>query len=242
MSLLRAEGITVRFGALVALDGVDIVLEEGRATGIIGPNGAGKTTLLDVLTGGRRPDAGTVTIDGRDVTSARPHRRARLGLGRTFQRSAPFGSLTVFENVLVAAEICRRWSPERRPPRAVADGVLAQLGLAGVADRRADDLPIGLARRMELGRALAAGPRVLLVDEPAAGLDPAERDDLGQVLRTLVAAGLAVGLVDHDVELVMGVCGQVHVLDFGRTIALGPPARVRTDSAVQAAYLGAGAG
>ena len=240
MPLLHVEGVEVRFGGLRALAGVSLAAAAGRVTGIIGPNGAGKTTLFDVITGLRAPAAGRVVLDGRDVTRARPHRRARLGLARTFQRLELFESLSVRDNVLVAAEIRRRWSGGREDPATTADDVLERTGLRAFAGRRADALPTGLARRVELARALATRPRLLLLDEPASGLDSGERAALGRLLVELAGDGTAVVLVEHDVELVVQVCAEVHVLDFGRVIASGPPGQVRADPAVQAAYLGAG--
>ena len=234
--MLRVQGIDVQFGGVRALWGVDLGVESGAVTGLIGPNGAGKTTLFNVVTGLQSANRGRVFLDGTDITAARPQRRARLGVGRTFQRLELFGTLTARENVLMAAEI-RRASHEGGA-RGMADSLLERVGLTAVADQPADLLPTGLARLLELARALATRPCLLLLDEPSSGLDEQETDQLGQVLTDLAADGMAVLLVEHDMRLVMGVCRRVTVLDFGRVIAEGPAAAVRADPLVQAAYLG----
>jgi branched-chain amino acid transport system ATP-binding protein len=231
---LAVEQITVRFGGVVALGGVDLSAGPGTVTGLIGPNGAGKTTLWNVITGLQRADAGLVRLDGQDVSALRAHERARLGISRTFQRLELFGSLSVRDNLMVAAEAARVEAPD-----ALVRDVLERVGLARLAGARGADLPTGTARLVELGRALAARPRVLLLDEPGSGLNDEESDRFGDLLLDLAAEGIAVLLVEHDVELVMRVCSYIHVLDFGRIIATGTPAEVRADEAVQAAYLGA---
>jgi branched-chain amino acid transport system ATP-binding protein len=235
---LEVEGIDVRFGGVRALSGVSLGVEAGQVTGLIGPNGAGKTTLFNVMCGLQRPGAGDVRLDGRSLAGVPAHRRARLGLGRTFQRLEVFGSLTVQENLLVAAEIRRRWARDRFDTRRAADEVLDLVGLAAVAHRRADELPTGLARLVEVGRALMSRPSVLLLDEPSSGLDDRETDALAALLARVAGGGVAVLLVEHDVELVMSVCAWIWVLDFGRVLAGGRPAEIRLDPAVQAAYLG----
>ena len=234
--MLRVEEVSVQFGGLRALDGVDLEADAGQVTGLIGPNGAGKTTLFNVVTGLQRPNRGRVVIDGRDVTTAGPKDRARRGLGRTFQRLEVFGSLSAEDNVLVALE---NRGLRGRAARAEAARLLSRVGLTAVASAQADVLPTGLARLLELARALACRPRLLLLDEPSSGLDPAESDRLGDLIAELAAEGLAVLLVEHDMEMVMKLCGRIHVLDFGRVIASGPPSEVQSDPAVQAAYLGA---
>jgi len=231
---LEANGVTVAFGGNRALDGVTMTAERGRITGLIGPNGAGKSTLFDVVCGLRRPSSGQVLLDGRDVTRMGPARRARHGLARTFQRLELFGRLSVRDNLLVAAEL----GPERRQAGRVVADILARLGLAEVADSAADALPTGLGRLVEVGRALALHPGFFLLDEPAAGQDGEETERFAALLRTLAAEGTAVVLVEHDMSLVMSVCDVVHVLDLGKIIAVGPPAVIRTDETVLAAYLG----
>jgi ABC-type branched-subunit amino acid transport system ATPase component len=212
------------------------MVEPGRVTGLIGPNGAGKTTLFNVITGLQFPDEGRVVFDGTDITTRDPFRRARMGIARTFQRLEAFGTLSARDNVLVAAEQRpRRSCPD---PARLADDLLELVGVADVADQCVATLPTGTARRVELARALATGPRVLLLDEPSSGLDDEETRSLAKLLAELAASGLAVLLVEHDMSLVMSSCQHIYVLDFGRVIAEGDPDAVRQDAAVQAAYLG----
>jgi len=238
VSLLQVVDVDVRFGGVHAVQEVRLEAEAARVTGLIGPNGAGKTTLFNVITGLQEPTAGRVKFDDRDITDVRPHKRARLGMARTFQRLEVFGSLTARENVLVAAEIRKSWSSDGSNPRAVTEEILDRVGIREVADDRVDSMPTGMARLVELGRALATNPRLVLLDEPGSGLDQQESDALGRLLIDLADDGLAVLLVEHDVELVMHVCHLVYVLDFGRIIAVGTPAQVQADPRVQAAYLG----
>jgi branched-chain amino acid transport system ATP-binding protein len=239
MGLLDVYEVSVRFGGLQALSDVTVDVDVGHVTGLIGPNGAGKTTLFNVVTGLLGPNAGRVELDGRNITRRKPHQRARLGIGRTFQRLETFGSLTTRENVLVAAEMRQGWSRDRtRPPGVVADEILERVGLQEVADDRVDRLPTGTARLVELGRALATQPRVLLLDEPSAGLNENETATLGALLREVAGSGLAVLLVEHDMSFVMGTCERIHVLDFGRIISVGSPTQVQADDNVRAAYLG----
>ncbi|MFI9833152.1 ABC transporter ATP-binding protein [Streptomyces sp. NPDC051913] len=234
MPLLEVSEVTVAFGGNRALDGVGLHADRGRITGLIGPNGAGKSTLFDVVSGLRRPATGKVVLDGRDVTRFGPARRSRHGLARTFQRLELFGRLSVRDNLLVAAEL----GPERKRAPLVADELLARLGLTGVADTGADTLPTGVARLVEVGRALAVHPSLLLLDEPAAGQDGEETERFAALLRSLADDGTAVVLVEHDMGLVMSVCDEVYVLDLGKVIAVGPPEVIRSDETVLAAYLG----
>jgi branched-chain amino acid transport system ATP-binding protein len=237
---LEIRGISVRFGGLAALSDVSLSAGEGAITGLIGPNGAGKTTLFNVVTGMQRPNTGSVYLDDRDLHGLSSFRRARLGLGRTFQRLELFGTLTVAENVSVAASIARRGvvKSRSRVVQEVREEVLERLGLTAVANDRADTLPTGTGRLVELARALATRPKVLLLDEPAAGQDTDETQRFSEVLRSLAKEGLAILLVEHDMELVMNVCHSVVVLDYGRVICTGTPAEIRADPEVQAAYLG----
>jgi branched-chain amino acid transport system ATP-binding protein len=237
---LEIQEVSVRFGGLAALSEVSLSVAEGAITGLIGPNGAGKTTLFNVVTGMQRPNAGTVRLDGRDLHGVSSYRRARLGLGRTFQRLELFGSLTVAENIGVAASIAQRGVVKARSKaiRGIREELLDQVGLTSVANDRADTLPTGTGRLVELARALATRPKVLLLDEPAAGQDTDETERFSEVLRDLANNGLAILLVEHDMELVMNVCHTVVVLDYGSTIYTGTPAEVRADPGVQAAYLG----
>jgi branched-chain amino acid transport system ATP-binding protein len=241
MALLDVRQVSVSFGGLQALSEVSIDVQVGHVTGLIGPNGAGKTTLFNVVTGLLGPNSGRVELDGRDITRRKPHQRARLGIGRTFQRLETFGSLTARENVLVAAEMRRGWSHDRkRSPSVIADEILERVGLQAVAGDRVDRLPTGTARLVELGRALATQPRVLLLDEPSAGLNESETATLGTLLREVAGSGLGVLLVEHDMSFVMGTCERIHVLDFGRIISVGTPTEVQGDDTVRAAYLGEG--
>jgi branched-chain amino acid transport system ATP-binding protein len=236
--LLEVDGATVRFGGNVALDAVSLAAEPGVVTGLIGPNGAGKTTLFNVITGLLPPNQGRIRLGDKDVTRLSPTRRARRGLGRTFQRLELFSLLSVRENIRVAADVRKGWSHDKDNPAEVVEAIIERVGLGHVADARVDSLPTGQCRLVELGRCLATKPQVLLLDEPASGQDENETVEFAQLLRALAADGVAVVLVEHDVALVMDVCTTVHVLDFGRIIATGTPAEIQTDEAVLAAYLG----
>jgi branched-chain amino acid transport system ATP-binding protein len=242
MALLEINDVTVRFGGLLAVDGATISVEAARVTALIGPNGAGKTTLFNVITGLQPPAMGRVVLDDRDITRKRPHQRARLGIGRTFQRLEAFGSLTARENVMVALEMRQRWASAKYDPVAVADELLERVGISQYADASVDMLPTGTARLVELARALATDPKVLLLDEPSSGLDESETDTLGALLLDLASDGLAILLVEHDMPFVMHTCAHIDVLDFGRIIARGTPTEIQADPAVQQAYLGSRAG
>lgn len=238
MAHLEAREISVRFGGKAALKDTTVLVESGSVTGLIGPNGAGKTTLFNVVCGLQTPDAGTVSIGGVDVTRKPPHRRARHGLARTFQRLELFTSLTVRDNVRVGGDIHKSWKRGRHDTVAETARVLELTGLTDIADREVAEIPTGQARVVELARALMTQPSVLLLDEPAAGQTEEETVGFGRLLRRLAGDGLAVCLVEHDMSLVMDVCESIHVLDYGRTIAVGPPAEVRDHPGVIEAYLG----
>ncbi len=238
MGLLEIEEVSVQFGGLLAVDDASISVPAGCVTGLIGPNGAGKTTLFNVITGLQAPSGGRVMLEDEEVTRRRPYRRARLGIARTFQRLEAFGSLTARENVLVALEMRRRWATARYDCGKIADELLERVGIAHVAETRVEALPTGSARLVELARALATDPKVLLLDEPSSGLDEQETDALGVLLHELTAGGLAVLLVEHDMPLVMEACSYISVLDFGRVIARGTPREIQADPSVQRAYLG----
>ncbi|HEV8298438.1 MAG TPA: ABC transporter ATP-binding protein [Acidimicrobiales bacterium] len=239
MALLSAEDIVVQFGGLRALHNTSLGVEPGLVTGLIGPNGAGKTTLFNVVTGLQPPTAGRVVLDGVDITTKSPYKRARLGIARTFQKLEAFSSLTALDNVLVAAEARKAWDRSGFDPRAVAAELLERVGIAGVADYMVGTLPTGTARLVELARALATNPRVLLLDEPSSGLNEDETGELSRLLREVVQSGPAVLLVEHDMSFVMSACEFIYVLDFGEVIAAGTPNEVRADPSVQTAYLGA---
>jgi branched-chain amino acid transport system ATP-binding protein len=236
--VLTVDEVSVRFGGVQAVAHATIHAYAGEVTGLIGPNGAGKTTTFNVITGLEAPSAGRILIDGQDVSGLPPYRRARRGMARTFQRLEVFGTLNVHDNILAAAEFRRSWSEDKSDPRLVADALLDRVGLRHVQQERVDALPTGLARLVELGRALATQPKLLLLDEPASGLDQTESEALADLLLELAAGGMAVLLVEHDVDMVMKVCSRIHVLDFGKVICVGTPREVQADPHVQAAYLG----
>jgi len=241
MTLLSAERVSVRFGGVIALSSATLEVEPGLVTGLIGPNGAGKTTLFNVITGLQDPTAGRVVLDGVDITDKSPYKRARMGIARTFQKLEAFSSLSARENVLVASEQCKTWDKGRGGAGAVADEMLHRVGISDVADFMVGTLPTGTARLVELARALATNPRALLLDEPSSGLNEDETRDMAVLLRTLVADGLAVLLVEHDMSFVMGTCELIYVLDFGQIIATGTPREIQGDQRVQTAYLGSAA-
>jgi len=247
--VLEARDVTVRFGGLTALDGVSLVVAQNQVTGVIGPNGAGKTTLLNVLCGFVRPESGVLSLYGRPITRLRPHRLAALGVARTLQGVALFSHMTVLENVMTGATCrartgftsallgLRRSDRDEAALREHAHEALRQVGAADLADRMPDQLSHGMRKRVALARALAARPRLLLLDEPASGLSEAELAELGELISGL-AAQASIVVVEHHMDLMMSVCDTIVVLDFGKVIAAGPPDQVRTDEAVTAAYLG----
>jgi ABC-type branched-subunit amino acid transport system ATPase component len=250
--LLKAVNVSVRFGGLLALADVAVSVPRATIVGLVGPNGAGKSTLFGVLSGLLRPNSGYVELAGEDVTHATPQSRARRGLARTFQQPELFMGLTVREHLVLAHRVrharSRLWKDMftaaclRRPDRAEnerVDGLLDLLLLGPFANQLADSLPLGTSRLVEVGRALASGPSVILLDEPLAGLDAHEAERLAAALRrTADEERVALLLVEHDVGMVLSLSSHIYVLDFGSLIAEGPPDQVRTDPAVRAAYLG----
>jgi len=253
MALLEVEGLTIQFGGLRALDAVDFHVDEGEIVGLIGPNGAGKTTVFNVLTGLYRPTAGTVRFRGQRLETLRPHQITALGVARTFQNIRLFGEMKVWENVVVGAHTRLRAGlfqsifkgpatrREEREARERAYEHLAFVGLKGWEEARARNLPYGAQRRLEIARALASEPTLLLLDEPAAGMNVVETSELLELIRRLQDRGLTVLLIEHDMRLVMGISERIVVLDHGRKIAEGTPEAVRRHEAVIAAYLGASA-
>jgi branched-chain amino acid transport system ATP-binding protein len=242
---LTARGVVRRFGGVVAVDDVDLSVPPGRITALVGPNGAGKSTLFDCLSGALRPDGGTVLLGGTDITRLPEHARARLGLARTFQQLAIFPSLSVADNVRIGAEarpggtvrgLVGLPDPDRDRAAAATDRALRLAGLSALRDSAVGDLPTGTLRMVELARALAGAPRVLLLDEPAAGLDAAEAARLAVVLRALSAEGMALLLVEHDIDLVAELADTVCVMAAGRMVARGPAAAVLADPAVSALW------
>ena len=250
MSLLTIDGVTQRFGGLTAVDNVSFDIAAGQVSAIIGPNGAGKTTLFNLISGFQSPLAGRIRFEGRDITGQAPHRIAALGIVRTFQLVQLFPDLSAHQNVEAGCHLRGSggvWAALARPARArreladaaaTAHELLAFVGLGERADMPAAALTYGQQRLLEVARALAAGPRLLLLDEPAAGLNVEETEHLAGLIRAVIRRGITVLLIEHDMSLVMRVAQHIVVLDFGRRIAAGAPHAVQNDPAVLEAYLG----
>lgn len=237
--VLRTEQVTVQFDGLKALDKVDLELSRGEILGLIGPNGAGKTTLVNVISGFQRPTAGVVRKAELEISAMPPHKVARQGVARSFQGSRPFPGLTVRENVRVAALGTGRAPKEAEE---LADSLLDRVGLTGRAGDSAGSLPYGDQRKVGVARALATGPDFMLLDEPAAGLNEAEADELARAIREIRDDfGCGVLVIEHDMRFVMGLCERLHVLDYGKTIGKGTPEEVRSNPQVIEAYLGTSA-
>ena len=235
--LLTINGVTKAFGGLTAVNNVSLQVAAGSLTALIGPNGAGKTTLFALMSGFLKPDAGTVVFDGRDITGQAPHVNARLGMTRTFQIVRPFAAQTVRENIAVGAHLHVK---DRSHALALAEGVAQRVGLGGQLDKPASDLTVAGRKRLELARALATRPRLLLLDEVLAGLNPQEISDMIPVVRGIAQEGMTVFMIEHVMQAVMNLAEQVWVLAQGQVIALGAPAEVVSDERVIEAYLGQG--
>ncbi len=250
--MLKIESMTKIFGGLTALQDVSFSISAGDITGIIGPNGAGKTTLFNVVTGIYDPTSGKVYYDGKDITGFSPEKLARLGLVRTFQGIELFGQMTVLENVMVGLHTksqsgiiasALKLPAHLREERQIRERAISWLEFAGIADlagMKAANLPFGKGRLLEIARAMAVEPRIILLDEPAAGLNSRETSDLALLIKRIKDAGITVALVEHDMELVMGICSRIVVLNLGHKLAEGTPRQIQEDEQVITAYLGEG--
>jgi branched-chain amino acid transport system ATP-binding protein len=235
---IEVRNLAVVYGGVVALDGIDLTLARGEILGLIGPNGAGKTTLVNAITGFQKPSAGSVRLGDRDVTGWPAHKLARLGVVRTFQGVRSFGRLSVLENIEAGGVGI---GVSARTARAEADRLVVRFNLQSYAHSRADSLPYGEERKLDIARALAARPQFLLLDEPGAGLNEQETDDLSRLVTSIrEQVGCGILIIDHDMRFVMGLVDRLCVLDHGRTVRIGTPDEVGQDEKVVAAYLGAG--
>jgi branched-chain amino acid transport system ATP-binding protein len=249
-ALLELDGVERHFGGLKVLQGVNLSIPQGGVFGLIGPNGAGKTTVFNLITGLQQPDGGAVRFKGRALAGLKPHRITRLGMARTFQNIRIFKGMSLLENVMVGQHshlsygafgllaASAGFRQQERRARERAAELLAWVGLGHKAGEVADKLSYGEQRKLELARALATEPELLLLDEPVAGMNSAEKEEIMQVIRDIAARGFTVFMIEHDMKFVMGLCEQIAVLNFGRIIALGGPDAIRNDPQVIEAYLG----
>jgi len=245
--ILQIDGLTKRFGGLTAVDGVDLAVEARSVHAIIGPNGSGKTTLFNLISGALAPSAGQILFDGERIDQRPAHERARLGIKRTFQNIRLFDDLSVLDNVLVGqhpvaitglSSLYRRWSAKERAQRDAALEILGSLGLAGLAQRQASELAYGEKRLVEIARAVASSPRLLLLDEPTSGMNPREADEVVAAVRKIAAGGMTILIIEHHLPVVKDLAGRVTVLNFGKKVAEDTPAGVLAHPEVVEAYLG----
>ena len=243
--LMRIEGLKMYFGGLKAIDGLDLVINEGETLGIIGPNGAGKTTLFNAICGVYRPTAGRITLDGREVQGLPAHRMARAGIARTFQVSKPLAELSILDNVVAAAGIheytgMRSYFKKSHTKEVIerAEAVLAQTGLVEMRDKKACDVSLGYLRRLEIARVLVTEPRLIMLDEPCAGLSNFAINEITDLVLSLKEQGKSIVLIEHNLPITMKVCDRISVLSYGKKIAEGRPEEVKTNKQVIEAYLG----
>ncbi len=236
--MLEVTGLSKSFGGLKAVDGASLTVNAGEIVGLIGPNGAGKTTLFAAIAGFHKPDGGRIAFEGNDITGLPPHKICAAGMVRTFQITQPFAKITVRENIMVGAYLA---TSDRRAAAAKAEAVAAQVGMADQLDQRGADLTVAARKRLELARALATGPRLLLLDEVMAGLNPTEIVEIIQIIQAIRASGVTILLIEHVMQAVTSLAERLYVLNQGRMIAEGTPAAIAENTMVVEAYLGHGA-